>query len=355
MRFLLWDGLNCLEERLESGDLVARYCYGYSKIYGIGSCVEIYLAAQNDTYTLVMDHRGTATVLLNSAGTPVAFRQYNAFVEILCQVGTWLVDYGFQTNWMSMKIGRKWWGLSAARVYDFAIGRFTQRDQLGMRDGPNLYIYCQSDPVNLVDPFGLRGVKEQDIKDPKGKLCGTIRVYEPSEDGKRGIEFKFDTSKADKGAQCCDPCKAEKATYGIIQHVQTPGSPWHYDNAAANYSTTDNQRATGSESNPDLPNQPTQRPKDVDPPGAIPESMYNPGPKFGFNPAYPGKRWLQNPWYAGDGNPSNNIGNPSPSTDISDVPGGNENFRTQVVCVEGGKVLWDYSWNGPKPVPKKNP
>ena len=36
----------------------------------------------------------------------------------------------YQTNWQTVQIGSKWWGLSAARVYDFATGQFTSRDPL---------------------------------------------------------------------------------------------------------------------------------------------------------------------------------------------------------------------------------
>jgi RHS repeat-associated protein len=41
-----------------------------------------------------------------------------------------------------------------ARYYDPAIGRFTQRDPLGMPDGVNRYAYVAGDPVNFTDPTG---------------------------------------------------------------------------------------------------------------------------------------------------------------------------------------------------------
>jgi len=135
VRTLLWDGLNCLEERDSSGVLLTRYTYGYTPIYGIGSCVEIYrrVGGAYVTNTLLMDHRGTASVLLDGTGAAVAWRHYNAFGEIVVDSGTWPVDLGYQTNWMTVTIGTKLWGLSAARMYDFTTGRFTQRDPL-----PNL-------------------------------------------------------------------------------------------------------------------------------------------------------------------------------------------------------------------------
>jgi uncharacterized protein RhaS with RHS repeats len=35
------------------------------------------------------------------------------------------------------------------------IGRLITQDPLGMVDGPNLYVYCNNDPVNFIDPWGL--------------------------------------------------------------------------------------------------------------------------------------------------------------------------------------------------------
>ena len=42
-----------------------------------------------------------------------------------------------------------------ARYYDPSIGRFAQRDPIGLRGGPNQYAYVANDPVNLIDSSGL--------------------------------------------------------------------------------------------------------------------------------------------------------------------------------------------------------
>ncbi len=115
--YYLWDGLNLLEERDSSGNLIARYSYGYSSIYGIGSCVEIYQQASEHKYTLVMDHRGTAYVLLDETGTEIGRRWYDAFGVLLGSTGSWPVDLGYQTNWLSFNIGGMDIGLSKYRIY----------------------------------------------------------------------------------------------------------------------------------------------------------------------------------------------------------------------------------------------
>ena len=49
------------------------------------------------------------------------------------------------------------------RLYHAALGRFLQRDPIGMAGGVNLYAYSGSDPVNGVDPFGLAGWLDDDV------------------------------------------------------------------------------------------------------------------------------------------------------------------------------------------------
>lgn len=41
------------------------------------------------------------------------------------------------------------------RDYDPAIGRYIQSDPIGLRGGPNTYLYANADPLRFVDPFGL--------------------------------------------------------------------------------------------------------------------------------------------------------------------------------------------------------
>jgi RHS repeat-associated protein len=103
-------------------------------------------------YTLVMDHRGTAYAILDEAGAEIGRRQYDTFGVILTQTGTWPTDLAYQTNWQTIQIGNKWWGLSAARMYDFDTGRFSQRDPLQAH--ANLYLFGDQ-PLTQVDPSGM--------------------------------------------------------------------------------------------------------------------------------------------------------------------------------------------------------
>ncbi|HLX63508.1 MAG TPA: hypothetical protein VKX17_19720 [Planctomycetota bacterium] len=125
--YYLWDGLNILEEK-HGAFLTKRMSYeAQSPIYGVGNCAEINVIGDTQ-YTPLMDHRGTSHVLMNAAGSETGRRYYDAFGVILGQSGNWNNDFGYQSNWFTVKIGPNWWGLSPTRVYDFSTGRFVGRD-----------------------------------------------------------------------------------------------------------------------------------------------------------------------------------------------------------------------------------
>ncbi|MBD3284631.1 hypothetical protein GF395_04295 [Candidatus Uhrbacteria bacterium] len=42
-----------------------------------------------------------------------------------------------------------------ARWYDAGVGRFVQRDPIGVEGGLNVYVYCGNDPLGFIDPSGL--------------------------------------------------------------------------------------------------------------------------------------------------------------------------------------------------------
>ncbi len=51
-----------------------------------------------------------------------------------------------------------------ARYFDAETGRFISEDPIGFAGGDfNLYAYVQNNPVNFIDPWGLRVYKDWDL------------------------------------------------------------------------------------------------------------------------------------------------------------------------------------------------
>ena len=63
-----------------------------------------------------------------------------------------------------------------ARYYSSATGRFTQEDPI--KDGANWYGYCANNPVNLIDPSGLRYVMK-DLVDCGGSASDSSATITP--------------------------------------------------------------------------------------------------------------------------------------------------------------------------------
>jgi YD repeat-containing protein len=134
--YYLWAGMNQLEERNSAGTLLARYTHGSGIVPGVGSVVEIQRSTATTTYYqyLHMDHQGSvAQVTDASQATQISYLNDAFGRQIITPGGAnpnVQNDLVFQSNWMSVTIGTKRYGLSPSRVWDFETGRFVQRDPL---------------------------------------------------------------------------------------------------------------------------------------------------------------------------------------------------------------------------------
>ena len=99
-----------------------------------------------DTLTSDADGRVSGTV------------EYDVFGKVVTETGVFVSSYGGMTNLVFGYAGKPYdpvTGLSDYGFRDYApsLARFTTVDPI--RDGSNWYAYCNSDPVNYVDMWGL--------------------------------------------------------------------------------------------------------------------------------------------------------------------------------------------------------
>ena len=95
---------------------------------------------------------GNVVSVTNEAREEVAHYEYDAWGNLLTSCGSLANEFNFLSQQASAGTGLIDFGY---RWYDPSIGRWTQRDPIGIAGGVNLYGYVGQDPANCVDSFGL--------------------------------------------------------------------------------------------------------------------------------------------------------------------------------------------------------
>ncbi|MFH0855559.1 MAG: RHS repeat-associated core domain-containing protein [Candidatus Omnitrophota bacterium] len=138
------------------GNELVRESAGVNNVYYVHGPRVGEIISDSKGYCYHYDSLGSVVNLTNATGASVQAYGYDAFGNIVTQSGSSTNDNKFLTKKMDVS-GLIYFG---ARYYDPRIGRFISRDPLGFVDGPNPYLYCLNDPINLVDPWGLCGEKK---------------------------------------------------------------------------------------------------------------------------------------------------------------------------------------------------
>jgi len=135
-----------------SNNLKKEYVRGLSLGGGIGGILYC-KDDHSDFYYYHYDGNGNVTSITEDDGDEVAIYEYDAFGNVLTEAGSLANEFKFSTKQADKRgrlidFGFRW--------YDPEIGRSTQRDPLGVAGGLNLYAYCDSNPVNFLDRWGLQ-------------------------------------------------------------------------------------------------------------------------------------------------------------------------------------------------------
>ena len=148
--FLYGDQLNPVAELDGLGAVVSRF------VYGTTGHVPDYMVKAGVTYRLISDHLGSVRLVVNAGDGTVAQRlDYDAYGRVLADTNPGFQPFGFAGGIYDYQTGLVRFG---ARDYDPETGRWTAKDPIGFAAGDtNLYGYVLADPINAVDPSGLKG------------------------------------------------------------------------------------------------------------------------------------------------------------------------------------------------------
>jgi RHS repeat-associated protein len=122
-------------------------------------------------YYFITDHLGSVRLVIDSNGDNKEQYEYSPYGDLTIknQYGTTISKSGIDNRFTFT--GREWdedlkLYYYRARWYDPKTRRFSQRDKYL---GYNLYLYCQNNPLNYIDPLGLKVYART--------ICGSIKPY----------------------------------------------------------------------------------------------------------------------------------------------------------------------------------
>ncbi len=166
-----------LAETDASNNLISFYVYD-----GAGLVAKI--SSQNQYYFYHYDGLGSTIAITDNAGQVVNTYCYSpeglvGAQETIPNPFQYVGYFGVMAEGNGLYYMR-------ARYYDPEVGRFINKDPIGYAGGMNLYGYVENNPINFVDPFGLKLVVVGWRRGPDGQ---PVPMVHDTETGRTTIGF----------------------------------------------------------------------------------------------------------------------------------------------------------------------
>jgi RHS repeat-associated protein len=128
-----------------NGGTLTRYVWGLGLIYE---------DTNGDTRTYHSNHQGSTVALTDGSGNVTDRVEYAPYGTVTSRTGNTNTPFLFNGSLGVMTDSNGLYYLRN-RYYNPRVMRFINADPSGFGGGTNLFSYCNGDPVNLTDPFGL--------------------------------------------------------------------------------------------------------------------------------------------------------------------------------------------------------